>query len=147
MTGPGHRLRATAGPELLDTVQDELGRVWAGAPARGAGDVDDVDRMLFETALVEVLGNLVEHAHTSVGAAVRVELDLAVHPDRVEATLVDDGVWPPDAVLDGAALPEDELAESGRGLALAAAAADITHTRVDGGNRWTVVRRRISPGR
>ena len=47
----------------------------------------------------------------------------------------------------GARLPDDPLAESGRGLALARAVADLRHERVDGGNRWWLSRTRARSDR
>ena len=129
-------LRYPGTPTCLDVVQDALGRLWLDAP-----DVAGTDRMLFETALVEIVGNLVEHARQSDGRPVDVEMQLLVHPDRIEARLADNGGAPP-ADPAAAVLPADDLAESGRGLALAAAVADLEHIRSEGGNRWTVVRRR-----
>ncbi|GAA4682989.1 hypothetical protein GCM10023215_16510 [Pseudonocardia yuanmonensis] len=129
-------LRYPGTPPCLDVVQDALGRLWADAPG-----VAETDRMLFETALIEIVGNLVEHARRADGRPVDVEMQILVHPDRIEALLEDNGGAPPVDPAD-AALPADELAESGRGLALAAAVADLGHVRFEGGNRWTVVRHR-----
>lgn len=132
-------LRCTGTPEFFDIVQDALAGLWTDAPDVGTGD-----RMLFETALVEIVGNLVEHARTSAGNPVNIALELAVEPLTVRARMQDDGQWPPSEATDisGAALPQDELAEGGRGLAMAAALAEVTYTRVVGGNVWTVVRHR-----
>lgn len=132
-------LRCAGTPAFLDAVHDALTALWTAAP-----DVGDLDRMLFETALVEIVGNLVEHARTAAGEPVDVGLELAVEPLRVCARLQDDGEWPPPEATDvsGAALPDDELAEGGRGLAMAAALAEVSHTRIAGGNVWTVVRHR-----
>ena len=132
-------LRCAGTPEFLDAVHDLLAALWEGAP-----DVGAADRMLFETALVEIVGNLVEHARTAEDEPVTVELELAVEPLRGRARLQDDGVWPPPEATDvsGAVLPEDEMAEDGRGLAMAAALAEVTHARIAGGNVWTVVRHR-----
>jgi serine/threonine-protein kinase RsbW len=97
--------------------------------------------MSFETALVEIVGNVVEHARRSDGQPVDVHMRIAVHDDRLEARMEDDGA--PSGVDPGTAvLPADDLAESGRGLALAAAVADLEHVRWAGRNVWTVVRRR-----
>lgn len=119
----------------LDAAQDALAEMWTEAD-----DVDPTDRMLFETALVEILGNVVEHARTPDGEIVDVDLQMAVHPDRVEARVQDNGT-PPPSERNGN-LPEDELAEGGRGFALASAVADVAHTRLENGNIWVVVRRR-----
>lgn len=128
-------LRCVATTACLDAVQDALAGLFADTP-----EVDGVDRMLFETALVEIVGNLVEHARTPAGGPVTIAVRVAVHPDRIEAVLGDDGVAPPAAPA--TAEPVDDLAEDGRGLALARAVAEVAHAREPSGNRWTVTRRR-----
>lgn len=125
--------RGLAAPECLDLVHDMLAELWAGAP-----DVDDGDRMLFELAVVEIAGNIVEHAGPR---PVRCAVDLAVHADRLEATFHDTG---DDAGVDvdAARLP-DAMAEAGRGLAMVRAAVDeVRHERVAGGNRWSLRKER-----
>jgi serine/threonine-protein kinase RsbW len=132
-------LRCAGTTACLDEIQDALSGLWVDAP-----DVDGTDRMLFETALVEIVGNLVEHARTPAGAPVTITAQVAVHPDRVEARLADDGIAPPlDLTADTP--PADDMAEGGRGLALARAVAEVAHDRVPEGNVWTVTRRRAQP--
>ena len=127
-------LRAVAAPEALDEVLDLLQRTWAGHP-----DVDALDRMRFEIAVTEVTGNIVEHA--AEGDLLEFDLRLAVHHDRLEAHFTDAGR--PDDADPGAAELPDELAESGRGLALARRAVDeLVYRREDGVNHWLVLRRR-----
>jgi hypothetical protein len=65
-------------------------------------EVDPSDRMLFETAVVEIVGNLVEHARTPDGTPVTITAHVAVHPDRVEARLADDALptAPPHRLVD-----------------------------------------------
>ena len=129
-------LRCAGTTACLDVIQDALSGLWVDAP-----DVDGTDRMLFETALVEIVGNLVEHARTPAGTPVTITAQVAVHPDRVEARLTDDGIAPPlDLTVDTPAA--DEMAEGGRGLALARAVAEVLHDRGPEGNVWTVTRRR-----
>jgi serine/threonine-protein kinase RsbW len=140
-------LRCAADLECLDLVQDTLAELWKAAEkdstATAEAGVGDIDRMLFETALVEILGNIVEHGRTPEGATVEVVVQLEVHDDRVVAVLRDDGVEPP-VDLAGASLPKDELAEDGRGFALAGAVAEVTHSYDAGGNTWRVVRHRTA---
>ncbi len=62
--------------------------------------------------------------------------------DRLEARLSDTGE-PFDDDLRAAALPDDDLSEGGRGLALAEAVLDeFTYTRTSDRNVWQMVRRR-----
>ena len=125
---------------VIDHVQDRL-EAFLGSD----GSVDDADRMRFEMALVEIVGNIVEHAfaadaHTT-GRKLVVELRLA--PDRIEATLADNGL-PHELDLGSVTMPDTD-AVSGRGLALAVAAVDdLTYERVDGRNQWGLLCRRAS---
>ena len=127
------RRGVVAAPAFLDMLHDMLAELWGRAP-----DVDDQDRMMFELAVVEIAGNIVEHA---APRPVRCAVDLAVHDDRLEATFHDTG---DDAGVDVAAasLP-DAMAETGRGLAMVRAAVDeVRHERVADGNRWTLRKER-----
>ncbi len=123
--------RGVAGPGCLDLVHDMLAELWTGAP-----EVAEQDRTLFEIAVVEIAGNVVEHTRPRPVAC---ELELAVYPDRLDAVFHDTGE---DAAVDlsDTGLP-DPLAETGRGLPMARAALDVlTHERRDGTNRWYLSR-------
>ena len=129
-------LRCVGTMACLDAVQDALAKLFADAC-----DADGVDRMLFETALVEIVGNLIEHARTAADDPVTIDVHVAVHPDRIEAVMLDNGTAPRvDPIAPGE--PVEDMAEGGRGLALARAVAEVTHVYQAGGNRWTVTRRR-----
>jgi serine/threonine-protein kinase RsbW len=130
----GYRLSTVAVPECLDRVHDLLESVWADHP-----DVGMSDRTLFEIAVTEVAGNIVEHA--AAGALLEMEIVVHVTDPRLVATFEDAGPAV-DVDLDSAELPDD-LAESGRGLALARRAADEVEYWRDGPtNRWRIVRGR-----
>ena len=121
-----------ARPEVLESVHELLERAWAAH-----SDVSAADRMCVETALVEVAANIVEHAGGS-----ELALDVEIHPDRVQAAFRDTGAAF-EGDLDAAGLPDDELSERGRGLALARALLDeVRYERVEGTNRWWLVRLR-----
>jgi len=128
-------------PEAVDEVQDALARFWDLD-----GDVTMLDRIRFETALVEIVGNVVEHAYAldstsghEVGRALQVRL--ALDSSSVEAEVSDNGL-PVEIDLGQVTMP-DEDAESGRGLALAIAAVDDMRYEHSGGrNRWVLVCRR-----
>lgn len=126
-----HRLEATASPECLDDVHALLARVWADAP-----EVPEAARTRITIAVAELVGNVIEHGRTASGGAPLIRLALAVEPQRVVATLEDDGVgYPPEGRL-----PDDEMAESGRGLALVYSALDeVAYARREDGNRWDLV--------
>jgi serine/threonine-protein kinase RsbW len=120
-------LQGRADPACLERVHDLVDELWVRAP-----DVAPTDRYRFETAVVEVAGNIVEHG----GPQVRLRLWLLVHPDRVEAQFRDTGR--PVELSDGA-LP-DEQAEHGRGIPLARAAVDeVAYERTGTTNRWHLV--------
>ena len=121
-------------PESIDLLQDLIATVRDDHPELSGQDLE-----LFETAVIEIAGNLVAHGHRAGGA--RYHFQLQVHPDRLAATLTDEGPplpqWPPTTMM------PDPLEESGRGLLLAGAMLDtLTYQRLDGTNDWLMVRRR-----
>ena len=83
MTGD-YVLEGLAVPESLNLLHDLLERAGREHP-----DLDARDLMMFETAVIEVAGNVVEHGrpHGRVTWAFR----LSVLPDRLEAQLSDSG--------------------------------------------------------
>src|SRR5512141_2503738 len=110
-----YALSGLAVPESLDLLQDLLSRVRSDHP-----EVDETDLSMFETAIVEIHGNVVEHGRPPGQVVYAFELE--VHDDRLVGILADTGSAAPDlSELDG--LP-DEMAESGRGLWLAKATLD-----------------------
>jgi len=127
-------LRAPGVPASLDEVSALLQRAWEQHP-----DVGDDDRMRFEIAVVEVAGNVVEHAANPL--PVDFELAVRVEVDRLEARFRDAGRRA-DVDLGAVTMP-DALAESGRGVALALATADeLTYWHDGAVNHWLVLRRR-----
>lgn len=128
-------------PDAVDEVQDALARFW-----EADGAVTLLDRIRFETALVEIVGNVVEHAYAldsvsghEVGRALQVTLALGAA--TIEAEVSDNGL-PVEIDLGQVTMPEED-AESGRGLALALAAVDdMRYERSGGRNRWLLVCRR-----
>jgi len=131
-------LSARAEPEVMDLVHALLEHLFARAP-----QLDDVTRVKFEMSVIEILGNIVEHAyaHDSRLPAVdpsevrRFEIQLLATDRDLIAVLSDNGL-PVSLDLADVTMP-DELAESGRGLALARAALDTLHyERIEGRNLW-----------
>lgn len=130
-------LSAAATPEILDLVHAVLEHLLAQRE-----DVDASVRMRFEMSVIEILSNIVEHAYQAdselprpPGGSRRFTITLAVTPTRLLAALSDNGL-PMSLDLEGATMPDD-LAESGRGLAMATAALDaLEYERVEGRNRW-----------
>jgi serine/threonine-protein kinase RsbW len=131
---PEHSLTAPAEPGSLEQVHAVLQALWAQHD-----DVAPADRMLFETAVIEIAGNIAQHAPD--GLPLQFTLNLEVTPDRVEAEFLDHGRFV-DIDLHAITLPDDS-AESGRGLAMAQAAVDELRYRRDGStNYWRIMRRR-----
>ena len=129
-----HSIRSPAVPASLDLVHTLLEEVWTAHP-----DVQSEDRTRFEIGVTEIAGNIVEHA--SAPAPIDFHLGVEVHSDRLEARFRDPGRRV-DLDFDAATMP-DELAESGRGLALVLAVVDQLTYRNDGSdNHWLIVRRR-----
>lgn len=101
-------------------------------------DLADSDRRQFETAVVEVAGNIVEHG----GVGVRLQLRVNAYRDRLEACFCDTGCRPE---LQSPPEMPHALAEAGRGLALAAAVVDeLVYERAGSTNHWRVVQRRAA---
>ena len=122
-------LEGRADLECVERVHDLVDELWVAVP-----DVEPMDRYRFETAVIEVAGNIVEHG----GADVRLRLWLLVRPDRVEAQFRDTG-RPVDLKSAQDRLP-DPMAEHGRGIALARSAVeDVTYERTGSTNRWHVL--------
>jgi serine/threonine-protein kinase RsbW len=128
------QLTIPAQPDSLDEIHDLVAALWAGQDRFPAAD-----RLRFETAVIEVAGNIVTHAVAGLpsGSEVTVELTLTATPGSATACFRDDGGA---AGLDLAAAPmPDTMAESGRGLALTRALADdVTYERVGSANIWTL---------
>jgi serine/threonine-protein kinase RsbW len=133
MTGD-YLLDGLAVPDSLGLLHDLLERVGREHP-----ELAPADLMLFETAVIEVAGNVVEHGKPP--GRVRWTFRLAVRSDRLEASLSDSGEEYPGGAW-GTEMPEP-MSEDGRGLALATAVLDsLTYERSGDVNRWTMVRHR-----
>ncbi|MGK5115470.1 MULTISPECIES: ATP-binding protein [unclassified Geodermatophilus] len=131
---PGASLTAAPEPASLDRVHTLLEAVWAAHP-----DVEPADRMSFAIAVTEVAGNIVAHSGDEQGRefSVRVRVD----PGQLEAEFEDSGQRV-DVDLSTVRMP-DEVAEFGRGLALAVSCVDnLEYRREEETNHWRLVRRR-----
>jgi serine/threonine-protein kinase RsbW len=135
VSGEAYELSGLAVPDDLERLHDLLENVAAEHPHVPAADV-----MMFETAVMELANNVVEHGRP-VGE-VRWAFRLEVQESALSACLSDSGeeyaAWDPASASD---MP-GEMAESGRGLPLASAVLDeIGYERADNANVWTLVRR------
>ncbi|OBB45607.1 ATP-binding protein [Mycobacterium sp. 852002-51961_SCH5331710] len=132
MQNPAAVVEMATGPETLAALQETLDQVWS------AHDVPDATRMSMDLAVGEIGANIIEHA--GGGKSVRLRMEVTVSPTEVTATLIDDG-GPSPVDLSQVELP-DELAESGRGLAITLRVLDeLSYRREETGNRWTLVSR------
>jgi serine/threonine-protein kinase RsbW len=126
-------LDGLAVPESLNLLHDLLEQVGQDHPELAPSDL-----MLFETAVIEVAGNVVEHGQPS--GQVRWRFRLAVREDSLEASLSDSGEEYPGGAW-GTDMPE-AMEEDGRGLALATAVLDsLVYQRSGEVNQWSMVRR------
>ncbi len=125
-----------AEPESLDQVQDLISALYGST----ADDLDFTDRMRFEGAVVEIVGNVIEHGRAAMSGAF-VRMHVALHRDNrdLRAVITDDGTAVPLGVdFDAAGMPAAD-AEDGRGLAMARAlSSELRYERRDGFNRWIV---------
>lgn len=105
-------------------------------------DLSDRDRMAFETALIELASNVIQHADADTGFGVACTLTLRVDSDSIVARLSDtaeDGGFK----LVAHGLPKDDLAEAGRGIAfIQALVDDLCYKRVGDRNLWSITKRR-----
>lgn len=131
-----YEVSGVAVPETIDLLHQVLDEARTDHPSLGEEDMS-----CMETAVIEVAGNVVEHAPPD--QTVVYTFRLLVCDDQVVGVLTHSG---PEVVLDGVPeMPDDPLAESGRGLPLAEASVDeLRHEFTDDQNVWTLVRRRAA---
>lgn len=119
-------------PNDVDEVHESVDDLWTLNDDLGAGE-----RMRFETALLELAGNVIEH--TEGQERLLCELTLLRTSTSLEAVLSDSGkaVRVPFRV----SMPDPAgLAESGRGIAMIELLMDdFTYERDADGNRWRLV--------
>jgi anti-sigma regulatory factor (Ser/Thr protein kinase) len=129
----------------LGEIHAALARFWPSAAAEGAEPAAEW-RAAFETAVMEVAGNVLRHAYPPGHKPGNVKLQLRLYDDRVEALLTDRGIpfeEPPALAADLADLDVLDLPEGGYGLSIARAALDrLEYSRLArGANRWRLVKR------
>lgn len=123
---------STVGPGTLGEIGAALQRAWLAYP-----HVPAAVRMHMDIATAEIGANIVEHAVSA--RPICLTMDIAVQPDRMRVEFTDDGDPVPVPVDLGSVQMPDELAERGRGLALAQAVLDELHYRRTHLNHWTLV--------
>ena len=117
----------------IDVVHQKIAELWLEYPWIGL-----VDRMALETALIELVTNIIRYALREEGA--RAEMRLLVGDSEMRAEVTDRG-HEFSGDLKHLAMPPPQ-AESGRGLAVIDSLVDVfEYTRRARRNRWTIVRR------
>ncbi|MCL1900408.1 MAG: ATP-binding protein [Promicromonosporaceae bacterium] len=127
-----YTLSGFAVPAQLEAVHALLKQVATDHP-----ELDPMDVMLFETAIIEIADNVVEHGRPQ--GEVQWTFTIRVREDEIEAVLDDTGQpFTPDTC---SAMP-DGYAEGGRGLPLAKQLLDrIEFSRFEDANHWRLTRR------
>lgn len=122
---------ALAQPGVLEKLRRILVTVWEAHP-----EVPCSVRSEIEIATAEIAANIVEHA--GMGRAVHLRMEVVVLPDQVQVSFTDDG-HEAHVDLDSVHLPDD-MAERGRGLAVARAVLQqLCYQRTEDRNRWTLL--------
>jgi len=130
------KLEITNGPKALEQIHGALEAFW-----RKHEQVPQHIRNEIDIAAGEIAANILEHAR-----AVTVWMELHARPDAVEIEFTDAGE-PLGLDLEAAMMP-DEMAERGRGLALAQAALRLlSYFRDEVGNHWRLVSNAFSSSR
>jgi serine/threonine-protein kinase RsbW len=125
-------------PDGIDLVHGALASLWEECE-----DISEMDRMMFETALIELASNVIQHATSST--AIVCHLEITADETTIRAVLVDSA--DPPEIDEGPREMPDEFAESGRGLAFIQALVDeFEHHRDKGRNVWTIAKRRAVSG-
>jgi serine/threonine-protein kinase RsbW len=127
-------------PESIDLVQNTFEAWWS------ALGIDSMEvRFPFETAIVEIAANVIEHSIRADGVegvdGRRFQLELRAEDERLTAVFNDNGL-PAEIDLSNVSMADLED-EDGRGLALALLSLEsLDYTHEGGRNIWTLVCRR-----
>ncbi|TCL80129.1 MULTISPECIES: ATP-binding protein [unclassified Rathayibacter] len=117
-------------PDDIELVHDLLDSLFGEC-----ADVGARDRMEFETALVELVSNVIQHAVSTT--AVLCRLVVSVDDEALRAELVDTA--DPPGVDTGPREMPDAFAESGRGIALIQALVTaFDYERTASRNLWSI---------
>ncbi|MET0714788.1 MAG: ATP-binding protein [Mycetocola sp.] len=123
-------------PTDVDAVHDFLHEIWVLHP-----DIDEMDRMAFETALIELASNVIQHADRGDGVTCAMSVSADSHELRAQFS---DTAEAGGFRLRTATIP-DELAESGRGLAFMQMLVDeVRYERVEDRNVWSLIKKRAA---
>lgn len=130
MVGGAWVYDSITGWATLDEIDNLLERMWSVN-----FHVPGAVRMEIGMAAAEIAANIVEHAGADRPVRMRMEARVGLNDVRIDFT--DDGS-PSTIELERVRLPH-EMAETGRGLAIAQAVLQTLSYRRHGLNRWTLV--------
>ncbi|MET3163259.1 UNVERIFIED_ORG: serine/threonine-protein kinase RsbW [Arthrobacter sp. UYEF10] len=126
--------RGLSAAESIDSVHNELDKLWEDAPF-----VQAMDQMTFTTAVIESASNIVQHARPAAAQPVELGVDISVRTTQLQARVSAYHARPPFGPLEPGTADDD--AECGRGLALIEAlVTTVTFERQDGTNTWVLTR-------
>jgi anti-sigma regulatory factor (Ser/Thr protein kinase) len=132
-----HTIILTSPEDGFEAVHALLEKLWIDAPY-----VESLDRVGFETALMELVSNVFQHGESNITPLCT--LTVKTYSDRIECSLLDAGT-PRELQLTGRSMP-DEFAESGRGILLIQALVnELNYTREGDRNRWHMVKKILPP--
>jgi serine/threonine-protein kinase RsbW len=135
VTEPAHTLVLRSPKDNVNLVHSFLEVLWADRL-----DVGELDRMAFETALIELVSNVIEHADT--GQGVTCNITVSVDDSTLVANL-SDTADAGEIQVSGRVMPDTD-AESGRGIALIQMLVDdLQYERVGEKNLWSISRNRV----
>ena len=112
-------LRVPATADGMDAVHAALAGCWASLGQTRAVEGRWCNE--FALAVAEVAANIIQHAHAPESPFVEFALSLTRYPDRLRARFVDAGVVahpPVSPSMPPVDVPDADLAERGRGLAI-----------------------------
>lgn len=122
----------TVEPPMLETLHGLLAQVWEANPQVGM-----LDRMAFDTALIELVGNMVRHS--PAGGPFNCRATVRILPDRLIGEF-EDTTPPVVGVEIEREMPEEDM-ESGRGFALMQSLGHLEHQPGESGNLWIFERK------
>jgi serine/threonine-protein kinase RsbW len=127
--------RGLSAPDAIESVHDQLDKLWEDAPF-----VPAMDQMTFTTAVIEAASNIVRHAlPAKAQRPVELGVDISVQLTLLQARVSAFYAKPPFGPMEPGT-PHDD-SESGRGLALIEAlVTTVTFERQDGTNTWVLTR-------
>ena len=125
-------LETVTSPRALDEIQQTLDDLWLEHP-----EVPESIRTELSIATGEIAANIVQHA--AGGREIPLRMEVRLVPAGVRSAFTDHGAFFAQVDLD-AITAVDDMAERGRGLALAKLVlSQLSYRRDDGGNHWTLV--------